>query len=658
MALVNRNDKTTEICPTQKMSHRKWKAMMRKQKRRAKRQEEDQQKSHDKVGSLSESEDEAALQAQEEERQRQHQLWLEREKEAEEEWLANKEREKKEVERRLEVEQKIREEWEERQKKEKEEEEEREKIDREKKEKQAQLLQQATASDNKDAWHNPIAPMMYGKDRDECPFFMKTGACRFAERCSRSHTYPESSCTIMLPGMFANFRLEQSLVDENDTDLALEYDDSELYENFMEFYNDVLPEFRSMGRVIQFKVSCNCEPHLRGNVYVQYRREDDAQKAFVKFNGRWYGGRQISCIFINIAKWKSAICGLAFVKRCPKGKSCNFLHVFRNPGNEFWLADKDYEMSERDHRSSDRRDSRHRYGSDRRDRYSHRDRFDHDGRDHSYDNRYKSRRHDRSRSRSRSPKSKRGNRSRSRSPSRSRRKRSRSRSRKSRSPSRSIRHRSGSRSPQSRRSKLRKSRSPVSPEANTKRHYKSDSRSPSRSSKRTSRSKSHRSRSPSHSMENVRSSSNGQSAFESNGTNKAKNTDSSSDSDSETSKSHRSDSKTKHKKSKKHKKHKHKSHKKKNSEKYKPKTKVSPISNPHPESVENHNGKPIFDPESVEDHNGKPINDPECLDDHNSKSISDPESLEDHNGKPNIIEIPQGSDEEDLGDVIFEDVYV
>ncbi|XP_067669548.1 U2 small nuclear ribonucleoprotein auxiliary factor 35 kDa subunit-related protein 2-like [Haliotis asinina] len=608
MDSVKTNDKTTEMCPTQKLSHRKWKAMMRKQKRRAKRQLEDQQKPPDKAGSVSESEEEAALQAQEEVRQRQHQLWLEREKKAQEEWLAKQEREKKEKERRLEAERKIREEWEERQKKEKEEEEEREKIEREKKEKQAQLLQQATANDNKDAWHNPIAPAVYGKERDQCPFFMKTGACRFAERCSRSHTYPESSCTIMLPGMFANFRLEQSLVDENDTDLALEYDDKELYENFTEFYNDVLPEFRRMGRVVQFKVSCNCEPHLRGNVYVQYRREDDAQKAFVKFNGRWYGGRQISCVFITIARWKSAICGQSFVKRCPKGKSCNFLHVFRNPGNEFWLADKDYEMSERDHRSSGQRDSHHRYGSDRRDRYSHRDRLDHNGRDHSYDSRY--RRHDRSRSRS--PKLKSGNRSRSRSPSRSRRKRSRSRSRLSRSPSQSVRHRSGSRSPKYRRLKRRKSRSPVSPESKTARHNKSVSRSPSRSRKRRSRSKGRRSRSPSHSMENVQSSSNGQS----NETHKAKRTESSTDSDSENSRYSRSASKTKHKKSKKHKKHKHKSHKKKKSEKDKTTAQV------------------------------------DC------KSVSDPESPEDHNGKINVIEIPQDSGEEDLVDVIFEDVYV
>ena len=54
--------------------------------------------------------------------------------------------------------------------------------------------------------------------------------------------------------------------------VALEYDEGEKYTHFIDFYRDVLPEFRKCGEVMQFKVSCNQEPHLRGNVYVQFRR--------------------------------------------------------------------------------------------------------------------------------------------------------------------------------------------------------------------------------------------------------------------------------------------------------------------------------------------------------------------------------------------------
>jgi len=55
-------------------------------------------------------------------------------------------------------------------------------------------------------------------------------------------------------------------------DLTLEFEESEQYQHFETFYFDVLPEFKSAGCVIQLKVCCNYEPHLRGNVYVQYSR--------------------------------------------------------------------------------------------------------------------------------------------------------------------------------------------------------------------------------------------------------------------------------------------------------------------------------------------------------------------------------------------------
>ena len=54
--------------------------------------------------------------------------------------------------------------------------------------------------------------------------------------------------------------------------MNLEFEEREVYQHFKDFYHDVLPEFQSVGKVVQFKVCCNYEPHLRGNVYVQYQR--------------------------------------------------------------------------------------------------------------------------------------------------------------------------------------------------------------------------------------------------------------------------------------------------------------------------------------------------------------------------------------------------
>ena len=70
----------------------------------------------------------------------------------------------------------------------------------------------------------------------------------------------------------------------------VQYEEGDMYEQFRSFYDDVFPEFAEAGEILQFKVrvcgeesqiiftthdsqvSCNYEPHLRGNVYVQYKR--------------------------------------------------------------------------------------------------------------------------------------------------------------------------------------------------------------------------------------------------------------------------------------------------------------------------------------------------------------------------------------------------
>ena len=35
-------------------------------------------------------------------------------------------------------------------------------------------------------------------DRTHCPFYLKIGACRHGERCSRAHVAPETSPTVLL----------------------------------------------------------------------------------------------------------------------------------------------------------------------------------------------------------------------------------------------------------------------------------------------------------------------------------------------------------------------------------------------------------------------------------------------------------------------------
>ncbi|ESN98992.1 hypothetical protein HELRODRAFT_67261, partial [Helobdella robusta] len=153
-----------------------------------------------------------------------------------------------------------------------------------------------------------------------CSFFRRVGACKFGNKCSRVHIIPQQSTTLLFPNMFNSFKLQQTFRNDYNSE-------NDIYEEFKAFYDDVYPEFRKIGKINMFAVCCNIEPHLRGNVYVDYLKLAHALEAFGKFNGRWFDKRQLSCSFVTVYNWKYAICGLFNRNMCLKGKNCNFLHV-------------------------------------------------------------------------------------------------------------------------------------------------------------------------------------------------------------------------------------------------------------------------------------------------------------------------------------------
>ncbi|PNY12795.1 zinc finger CCCH domain-containing protein 5-like, partial [Trifolium pratense] len=122
------------------------------------------------------------------------------------------------------------------------------------------------------------------------------------------------------------------------------YTDEEVERCFEEFYEDVHTEFLKFGEIVNFKVCKNGSFHLRGNVYVQYKLLDSALLAYKSVNGRYFAGKQVNCKFVNLTRWKVAICGeymKSGYKTCSHGTACNFIHCFRNPGGDYGWADSD-----------------------------------------------------------------------------------------------------------------------------------------------------------------------------------------------------------------------------------------------------------------------------------------------------------------------------
>ncbi|KAF3439319.1 hypothetical protein FNV43_RR17596 [Rhamnella rubrinervis] len=176
------------------------------------------------------------------------------------------------------------------------------------------------------------------QDKAHCPFHLKTGACRFGQRCSRVHFYPDKACTILIKNMYNGPGLAW------EQDEGLEYTDEEVVRCYEEFYDDVHTEFLKFGEIVNFKVCKNGSFHLRGNVYVHYKCLDSAVLAYQSINGRYFAGKQVLCEFVNLTRWKVAICGeymKSRFKTCSHGTACNFIHCFRNPGGDYEWADSD-----------------------------------------------------------------------------------------------------------------------------------------------------------------------------------------------------------------------------------------------------------------------------------------------------------------------------
>ncbi|RUS20421.1 hypothetical protein BC937DRAFT_95259 [Endogone sp. FLAS-F59071] len=135
-----------------------------------------------------------------------------------------------------------------------------------------------------------------------------------------------------------------SLILTHTCSVGCDIDEMNYKRHFNEWFEDVHTEFSKFGRLVQFKVCRNHSSHLRGNLYIQYATETAAAAALEATQGRWFGGRQLTCEYVPLTKWKVAICGQFDRGQCPKLKLCNYLHPYRNPGGLYRDADRDFEQ--------------------------------------------------------------------------------------------------------------------------------------------------------------------------------------------------------------------------------------------------------------------------------------------------------------------------
>lgn len=334
---------------TTKPSHKEWRRIVKKERRRHIRQRVAQERdaNEEKLRAAlicnkdylnwraeqKKQEKEKEVREQEEQAE-QNRLWLEEEVRVQKEWQVLQEQKVREEQQKFEQQMKIRKELEIRQEAIRKKKEEEKRKHEEQLRKQEQLQKEIDDYiDNGVKTPEALREIIENQPtKDICPFFTKTGVCRYGDVCSKNHRRVFLSKVILVPGIYSHFSLEK-ISAEYDTDVALEFESSETWHHFCEFYEDVISELESFGRIKTLKCCCNIEIHLRGNLYVEYYTEREAAKAWRNLKGRWYAGKQLNCEFVNLVSWRNAICGMS---KCPKGsRACNFLHTFRNPNNKY-----------------------------------------------------------------------------------------------------------------------------------------------------------------------------------------------------------------------------------------------------------------------------------------------------------------------------------
>eukprot|EP00276_Gloeochaete_wittrockiana_P022593 CAMPEP_0184368188 /NCGR_PEP_ID=MMETSP1089-20130417/161503_1 /TAXON_ID=38269 ORGANISM="Gloeochaete wittrockiana, Strain SAG46.84" /NCGR_SAMPLE_ID=MMETSP1089 /ASSEMBLY_ACC=CAM_ASM_000445 /LENGTH=202 /DNA_ID=CAMNT_0026710401 /DNA_START=50 /DNA_END=661 /DNA_ORIENTATION=+ len=164
------------------------------------------------------------------------------------------------------------------------------------------------------------------KDKVNCPFYFKTGACRHGDRCSRLHNKPLESQTVLLAHMYNN---PAAMLD---TEIATAQIDKETLEkHFVDFFEEVFDEVRKFGEIEEMMVCDNLSAHLLGNVYIKFAREDDAAKCVSVLNGRFYAGRPIQAEFSPVTDFREASCRQFETGKCTHGGYCNFMHLKEIP---------------------------------------------------------------------------------------------------------------------------------------------------------------------------------------------------------------------------------------------------------------------------------------------------------------------------------------
>ncbi|KAG7275915.1 hypothetical protein CRUP_011365 [Coryphaenoides rupestris] len=143
------------------------------------------------------------------------------------------------------------------------------------------------------------------KSTVNCSFYFKIGACRHGDRCSRLHNKPTFSQTIALLNIYRNPQNSAQSADGLNCAVS-----DEVFTEMEEKY----------GEVEEMNVCDNLGDHL-------FRREEDAEKAVMDLNNRWFNAQPIHAELSPVTDFREACCRQYEMGECTRGGFCNFMHL-------------------------------------------------------------------------------------------------------------------------------------------------------------------------------------------------------------------------------------------------------------------------------------------------------------------------------------------
>ncbi|XP_071515380.1 splicing factor U2af 38 kDa subunit isoform X3 [Panulirus ornatus] len=146
------------------------------------------------------------------------------------------------------------------------------------------------------------------KDKVNCSFYFKIGACRHGDRCSRIHNKPTFSQTVLILNLYCNPQNSAKSADGSHSTVS----DEEMQEHYDNFFEEVFTE---------------CEDRYGEIEEMNFKYEEDAEKAVVDLNNRWFGGRAINAELSPVTDFREACCRQYEMGECTRSGFCNFMHL-------------------------------------------------------------------------------------------------------------------------------------------------------------------------------------------------------------------------------------------------------------------------------------------------------------------------------------------